>query len=74
MSSRPAMFLGSISYAIYLWHWAIIRWLAGHWFDATSGQTMLKVTAVGLPATVAVAYLSYRLVERPAIRLSRRVP
>ena len=48
-SCRVALFLGSISYAIYLWHWAIIRWLAGNWFNATSGQTMLKVAAVGLP-------------------------
>ena len=73
LGSRLAVFLGSISYGIYLWHWAIIRWLAGHWFHASSGQTMLKVTVVGLPVTIAIAYASFRLIEKPLIRLSKRV-
>ncbi|HEY1741092.1 MAG TPA: acyltransferase, partial [Acidimicrobiia bacterium] len=67
LGSRVAVFLGSISYGFYLWHWAIIRWLSKHWFHATSGQTMLKVTVVGLPATIAIAYASFRLVEKPLI-------
>jgi peptidoglycan/LPS O-acetylase OafA/YrhL len=73
LASRPALFLGAISYGIYLWHWAIIRWLAGHWFNASSGQTMAKVTLVGLPVTIAVAYASYRLIEKPAMNLAKKV-
>ena len=73
LGSRVAVFLGAVSYGIYLWHWAIIRWLAAHWFDAASGGTMLKVTLVGLPATVAIAYASLRVIEKPAITLARRV-
>ncbi len=73
LSSRVAVFLGAISYGIYLWHWAVIRWLAANWFGASSGQTMLKVTIVGLPATIAIAYASYRVVERPLMNLSKRV-
>jgi peptidoglycan/LPS O-acetylase OafA/YrhL len=73
LGSRVAVFMGSISYGFYLWHWAIIRWLAKHWFYASSGQTMLKVTLVGLPATIAIAYASFRIVEKPLIKLSKRV-
>jgi peptidoglycan/LPS O-acetylase OafA/YrhL len=73
LASRPAVFLGTISYGIYLWHYAIVYWVSNNFFEAAQGQTMVKVTAVALPASVFMGWLSYRLIEQPAIRLSRRL-
>ena len=50
---RPLIWLGSISYSLYLWH-AVFLW-------AFHGDERF----VALPASVAVAYASTRWVERP---------
>lgn len=73
LHSRPAVFLGTVSYGIYLWHFAIILWVSKHLVDAREGLTMVKVTLIALPATLAVAWLSLRFVERPCVALGRRL-
>lgn len=73
LESRAAVFLGTLSYGIYLWHYAIVYWVSNNLFDAQQGQTMVKVTVVALPASVAMAWLSYRLIERPAIALAHKL-
>jgi peptidoglycan/LPS O-acetylase OafA/YrhL len=69
-------YLGLISYAMYLYHLAVIRqvdrWL-GEPMDAALGVRLLTYTALGLLITVAVASLSYYAVERPVLRLKRLV-
>jgi peptidoglycan/LPS O-acetylase OafA/YrhL len=65
LSSRWLVFTGSISYGLYLWHYPIYRGLAaldlGRW----------AVFAIGVPASFAIATLSYRFLERPILNLAR---
>lgn len=69
LTVRPLRFLGRISYSLYLWHWPVVvllRWTCG--LEAVPAKV-----AAGL-ATVVLAWLSYRFVESPALRLRRRAP
>jgi peptidoglycan/LPS O-acetylase OafA/YrhL len=72
--------LGKYSYALYLWHQPIILALAGAGIGAAvgarlGGGVLVQLTVLGLAAavlTLAVALLSWRLVEAPALRLKDR--
>ncbi|MCM3885176.1 acyltransferase, partial [Frankia sp. R82] len=72
LASRIPVFLGSISYGIYLWHTAVIDLVLDH----TSWQIFkipyLPFLAVVLAGTLALATVTHYLVELPCIRLSRR--
>ncbi len=58
--------LGLISYSLYLWHWPVIVLLDG------SGLPRLTRGAVAVAVSVALAELTFRVVERPLHR--RRLP
>ncbi len=65
LSSRPMLWIGRVSYSLYLWHWPVftlMRWTCG----LESAPQM--VAAVG--ATFALAAISNRYVEQPT-RYSR---
>ena len=66
---RPVVFLGTISYAIYLWHVPIMYKcdLLSHRLQTN----FFAITGVVLVLSIAVATGSWYLVEKPAIRLSR---
>lgn len=64
---RPLALVGVASYSLYLWHVPIIEHLAPH---APRGTIGLLVIA--LPLCLAVAAISYGLVERTALRFRRR--
>ncbi len=73
LRSKPVVYLGLVSYGIFLWHWYILRivadWLGwplynGNWF---------VVLLVGLPIIVFAASLSWFGLERPVLRLAHRV-
>lgn len=59
LSSKPFVFIGLISYPLYLWHWPVLSfsWLIG----STSRFERLALVA----AAFILAWLTYRLVERP---------
>ncbi|WP_237477867.1 acyltransferase family protein [Lichenibacterium dinghuense] len=63
LGSAPLAWLGRISYSLYLWHWPVIV-LARY-----GGGPDLRIATrlLLLAATVALAGLSYALVERPFI-------
>ena len=60
---RGIVALGTVSYGAYLWNYPLTLWLRPHLGDGAG------VVAAG--ATVAVAALSWRFVEQPALRLRR---
>ncbi|HEY1486613.1 MAG TPA: acyltransferase family protein, partial [Micromonosporaceae bacterium] len=64
-SLRPAVFLGDISYSLYLWHWPLIVL----WMDY-SGGTIHYLDGPGIfAASILLAWLSKRFVEDP-VRLA----
>jgi peptidoglycan/LPS O-acetylase OafA/YrhL len=68
LSRRPAVFMGRISYSLYLWHYPIFGWLG----VAAAGVTLTD--GLGLGLAVAAACASYYLVERPFLRLKSSRP
>jgi len=70
MSFRLFTWLGTISYGIYLWHMAF---LGGNFaekympYTENDGQVLLRFIVV-LPASIAIASLSYYVLERPIMR------
>jgi peptidoglycan/LPS O-acetylase OafA/YrhL len=64
MSSRPLVFLGGISYSLYLWHWPVISlWTAytGRSPSVLSGPALIVVS-------VAVAWWTKTYIEDPVRR------
>jgi peptidoglycan/LPS O-acetylase OafA/YrhL len=53
LSWRPLVEIGLISYSLYLWHGVVLSWFGG------------SNRPIALAVAVAVAWLSYRFVERP---------
>jgi len=53
--------IGRWSYSIYLWHWPIVVWL----YQSQSRQDGAWIAA-GIAASIALGWLSFRLVEIPA--------
>lgn len=68
--SRPALvYLGEISYAIYLFHQPILRWHSLHYMEF---HIPIWIQYAGVwAATIAVAALVHHAVERPAQRWVR---
>jgi peptidoglycan/LPS O-acetylase OafA/YrhL len=60
LSSGPFVYIGKLSYSLYLWHWPIIvmfRWTVGM-------DTLAKMIAAALLA-LAASMFSYHVIERP---------
>lgn len=65
LSSAPLVYLGRISYGLYVWHLACIVLLASMGL-MRRGDWMIGLYA--LPLSIAVAALSYELLEKPFLR------
>jgi peptidoglycan/LPS O-acetylase OafA/YrhL len=61
---RPMVFIGLISYSLYLWHYPLLAFTR----IATESENLALMLGICLFAGV-LAYLSWRFVERPARRL-----
>jgi peptidoglycan/LPS O-acetylase OafA/YrhL len=74
--SKIARYFGSRSYSIYLFHFIIVTVshyaLTRSYPSAGRGETLVILLAVVCPATAIVSELSYRMVERPGIRLGQK--
>jgi peptidoglycan/LPS O-acetylase OafA/YrhL len=76
LSWRPLVFIGVISYSLYLWHWPIIvftKYVVAR--PLISGLSHGEAIAV-IPSSILIAFLSYEFVESPFrggdSRISRR--
>jgi peptidoglycan/LPS O-acetylase OafA/YrhL len=62
---RPLVWIGSISYGLYLWH-SVVFWLLAP-VHTDADPTLFNISAVSL--SFLVAALSYRYIERPFLLL-----
>lgn len=62
LSSKSLVFIGEISYSIYLWHWPIMAFLRYH-KNEYEFDTIEKIVVIFL--TVLLSLSSYFLIERP---------
>lgn len=68
LKSRPFVFIGLISYSLYLWHYPILAFARLYLIDVSDWQSV-GLMAIILPVSIA----SWRWIERP-FRDSRKVP
>jgi peptidoglycan/LPS O-acetylase OafA/YrhL len=67
--NRVAVFLGTVSYSIYLWHFPITKWTAG--FVDLPSLGLRGALLLLAPIVVAASAVSYYAVERPFLRRAR---
>jgi peptidoglycan/LPS O-acetylase OafA/YrhL len=69
LSTRPVLWIGRLSYSLYLWHWPVHVYATHRW---TQLDRPLRVSAE-LAATLILSMVSFALVERPTRRIRRPV-
>jgi peptidoglycan/LPS O-acetylase OafA/YrhL len=62
LSSKPIVFVGLISYSLYLWHWPVLAALR---VRTASVHLNLSIAFLAIATTFFLAWLSWRFVERP---------
>jgi peptidoglycan/LPS O-acetylase OafA/YrhL len=75
LEARPIVWVGVVSYSLFLWHEPIIWWLRDRGMLATGGNAgfLLNLVIVGA-VSLALSALTYKLVELPALRRKARTP
>jgi peptidoglycan/LPS O-acetylase OafA/YrhL len=68
------LYLGVISYGIYLWHNAVMEKVAGRIGRDGTYVDFLEYLLLGAGIAVIVSAVSWRWLERPVLRLKRLVP
>jgi peptidoglycan/LPS O-acetylase OafA/YrhL len=61
LSNEVAVWIGLISYPLYLWHWPVISFATI--FESTFPSVSVRIEA--LIAAILLAYITYKIVERP---------
>lgn len=72
LTLRPMLYLGSISYSIYLWHYVVIMGLDRYASEFYTGSGLWRFALVSA-ITVGLSTLTYVLVERPTNALGKRL-
>lgn len=60
LGSRPMVFIGLISYSLYLWHWPLIAYL--NYLEIPITPTLAAVVVI---SAVLLSWLTWRYVEKP---------
>lgn len=64
LRSRPSVFIGLISYSLYLWHWPLLSlYRATH-----AGESPFEVRVLLCLIAVGLAWITYEFVEKPLRR------
>jgi peptidoglycan/LPS O-acetylase OafA/YrhL len=67
LTSAPALYLGRLSYSLYLWHWAALGAA-----DRLAGGNRLAWLAIAVPLSTGLSVCSYHGIEQPMLGLRRR--
>ena len=68
LGSRPLVWIGLISYGIYLWHWPFMVWFTPERIHLRGATLQFAIVV----ATLSVSAASFYLIERPIRLLGRR--
>jgi peptidoglycan/LPS O-acetylase OafA/YrhL len=73
LRSAPLVYLGTISYGIYLYHYPIVKMsdTVGSSLRITPGPSLWAVECI---LTLVTAAISWHIIERPILRLKDRIP
>jgi peptidoglycan/LPS O-acetylase OafA/YrhL len=71
LADRRLQWVGLVSYSLYIWHAAVAQRLARGGWEGRLGPVGFALLAMA--ASFAVAALSFYVVERPGIRIGRRL-
>ena len=66
-TNAPTVYIGKLSYAIYLWHWPILTLWAAYVGKSLARLSAMEVSGI-LAATLFLSWLSFHLVENPVRR------
>ncbi|MGC1182032.1 acyltransferase family protein [Legionella sp.] len=61
LSLKPIVFIGLLSYSLYIWHWPLFTII--HYQNITATNSIL---ILALSLTFILAYLSWKFIEKPA--------
>lgn len=70
LKTRPLVFIGLISYSLYLWHWPIItftRYYLPYEIGFTEAIELISISLI-------ISYISWRWVEQPFRKSNKRLP
>lgn len=68
LGNRASVWLGLVSYGVYLWHFPIVAYISDAAFVARFPVPVLAFTVVSLAIVLALAAASFYLLERPLLR------
>jgi peptidoglycan/LPS O-acetylase OafA/YrhL len=71
VGSRPLAWFGGISYGVYLWHQIIIRQLNKWMTFDPNVYGFLWMTGIVMMSAILIGWISFRLIEKPALSLAR---
>ena len=67
LSNRLLVWIGLISFPLYLWHWPLLVFAK----QSSSQEPSVQLLLLVVTSSIALAWLTYRLIERP-IRFGKR--